>query len=890
MTSVDLEFDQLNSTVDALRRSISNRLMYGVGKDAVTAQPRDWLHAVELAVRDRLVARWMRTTRQQYEQDVKRVYYLSMEFLIGRTFTQRAARARHPRRGARRARGPGRRYQRRSKISSRMPRSATAASAVWRRASSIRWRPSAFRASATASATNTACSGRRSSTAIRSKRPITGCARAIRGSFRGPRSCTLVHFGGRTVQHDDRTEWIDTEHVNAMAYDTVIPGFATTATNTLRLWSARATDEFDLSAFNQGDYRRAVEAKNTSEHVSRLLYPDDSTQAGRELRLRQEYFFVSATMQDLIRRYQRTHSHFGRLAEKVAVHLNDTHPVLAIPELMRLLRRYASRAVGQGVEARAADVLVHEPHADARSARNVGRRDARAPAAAASRNHLRHQRAVPQAGRPRSSGRDVELIRRISLVDEYGQRRVRMAHLAIVASHKVNGVSKLHSQLMTQNIFSDFARMYPERFTNVTNGITPRRWLAQASPSLSSLIDERLGPRWRTDLVRARRVCANGATIPSSARPFTTRSSRTSCGSSSARSATTGAIIDPDALFDLQVKRIHEYKRQLLNILHVIVRYNRIREEPERDWTPRVVMFAGKAASAYKMAKNIIKLINDVAKKINADPLVGDRLKVGFIPNYGVSVAELIIPAADLSQQISMAGTEASGTGNMKLALNGALTIGTLDGANIEICDAVGRENMFIFGHSTDEIEVVARGGLSAAADLRGEPGTEDSRSTRSASGISRRTSRIASTTSSTRSWTGAITTWCSPTSTASTRRRPKSIAKFRDKDAWTRSAIENVAGMGIFSSDRTIAEYAQRNLARRAAAGDLTKRSVPRDTDHAAERRVGEMRGERADDVVDVFAIGLDIERRAVVETARLDDVRLRERAERIREHFARR
>jgi starch phosphorylase len=405
-------------------------------------------------------------------------------------------------------------------------------------------------------------------------------------------------------------------------------------------------------------------------------------------------------------------------------------------------------------------------------------------------------------------GRDVDLIRRISLVDEYGQRRVRMAHLAIVASHKVNGVSKLHSQLMTQNIFSDFARMYPERFTNVTNGITPRRWLAQASPSLSSLIDERLGPRWRTDLFELGRL-REWRDDPDFRKAFHEAKFANKLRLVERAKRETGSIIDPNALFDLQVKRIHEYKRQLLNILHVIVRYNRIREEPERDWTPRVVMFAGKAASAYKMAKNIIKLINDVAKKINADPLIGDRLKVGFIPNYGVSVAELIIPAADLSQQISMAGTEASGTGNMKLALNGALTIGTLDGANIEICDAVGRENMFVFGHSTDEIESLRAAGYRPRQIYESNPelkvALDQIRLGHFSPDEPHRFYDIFHTLVD---WGDHYMVLADFDSFDKT--QAEVDAKFLDKEAWTRSAIENVAGMGIFSSDRTIGEYAK--------------------------------------------------------------------------------
>jgi starch phosphorylase len=756
MTSVDLEFDQLNSTVDALRRSISNRLMYGVGKDAVTAQPRDWLHAVELAVRDRLVARWMRTTRQQYEQDVKRVYYLSMEFLIGRTFTNAllALGIHDEVRDALSGLGVDI-----NALEDLEPDAALGNGGLGRLAAcfldsmatvgipgfgyGIRYEYGMFR--------QTIVDGNQVETPdywLRAGNPW---------EFPRPEVVYLVHFGGRTVQYDDRTEWIETEHVNAMAYDTVIPGFATTATNTLRLWSARATDEFDLSAFNQGDYRRAVEAKNTSEHVSRLLYPDDSTQAGRELRLRQEYFFVSATMQDLIRRYQRTHSHFGRLAEKVAVHLNDTHPVLAIPELMRLLvdkHRVPWDKAWKLVQ-QMFSYTNHTLMPEALETWDVEMLARLLP------RHLEiifdiNAQFLKQV--TEKFGRDVDLIRRISLVDEYGQRRVRMAHLAIVASHKVNGVSKLHSQLMTQNIFSDFARMYPERFTNVTNGITPRRWLAQASPSLSSLIDERLGPRWRTDLFELGRL-REWRDDPDFRKAFHEAKFANKLRLVERAKRETGSIIDPNALFDLQVKRIHEYKRQLLNILHVIVRYNRIREEPERDWTPRVVMFAGKAASAYKMAKNIIKLINDVAKKINADPLIGDRLKVGFIPNYGVSVAELIIPAADLSQQISMAGTEASGTGNMKLALNGALTIGTLDGANIEICDAVGRENMFVFGHSTDEIESLRAAGYRPRQIYESNPELKVALDQIRLGHFS----------------PGATTIWCSPISTASTKRRPKS-------------------------------------------------------------------------------------------------------------------
>ena len=806
MTAVDLEFDQLNSTVDALRRSISNRMMYGVGKDAVTAHPHDWLHAAALAVRDRLVARWMKTTRQQYEQDVKRVYYLSMEFLIGRTFTNAllALGIYDQMNEALASLGVDM-----SAVTELEPDAALGNGGLGRLAAcfldsmatlavpgfgyGIRYDYGMFR--------QQIVDGEQVETPdywLRAGNPW---------EFQRPEVQYIVHFGGRTIQHGDRVEWVETEHVNAMAYDTVIPGFGTSATNTLRLWSARATEELDLSAFNQGDYRRAVEAKEYSENVSRLLYPDDSTPAGRELRLRQEYFFVSATMQDLIRRYQRTHSTFGRFAEKVAIHLNDTHPVLAIPELMRLLVD-VHQVQWDRAWKMVQQVFSYTNHTLMPEALETWDVDMLA------RLLPRHLEIIFEINAnflkeaSEHFGHDVELIRRISLVDEYGQRRVRMAHLAIVASQKVNGVSKLHSQLMEREFFNDFARMFPERFTNVTNGITPRRWLAQASRPLSSLIDSSIGTNWRKDLFelsKLRQFKEDAEFVAA----FRAAKRRNKIRLAQRLLHHTGVAVHPDALFDMQVKRIHEYKRQLLNVLHVIVRYNQIRAHPDEDWVPRVAIFAGKAASAYKMAKTIIRLIGDVAQTINGDPVVGDRLKVVFVPNYGVSLAETMIPAADLSEQISMAGTEASGTGNMKLALNGALTIGTMDGANIEICDAVGRENMFIFGLNASEV------GELRASGYRPRQIYEENEALRHAldqirtgyfsNGDSHRFSDIFHT----------LVDWGDhymvlADFAAFARAQEAVDARFRNPRAWTASAIENVAGMGQFSSDRTIAEYAR--------------------------------------------------------------------------------
>ncbi|WP_321886508.1 glycogen/starch/alpha-glucan phosphorylase [Paraburkholderia bannensis] len=806
MTAVGLEFDQLKSSADALRRSISNRLMYGVGKDAVTARPQDWLHAAALAVRDRLVERWMVTTRRQYDQDVKRVYYLSMEFLIGRTFSNAllALGIYEPMKEA--LAGVGVDME---ALIDLEPDAALGNGGLGRLAAcfldsmatlgipgfgyGIRYDYGMFR--------QQIINGEQVEAPdywLRSGNPW---------EFPRPEVQYPVHFGGRTVQRDGQVEWIETTHVNAMAYDTVIPGYATTATNTLRLWSARADEELDLSAFNQGDYQRAVEARNISENVSRLLYPDDSTMAGRELRLRQEYFFVSATMQDLIRRYLRTHSTFGRFSDKVAVHLNDTHPVLAIPELIRLLVdvHHMPWDEAMGHIKRVFSYTNHTLMPEALETWDVELLARLLP------RHLEIIFDINAAFLREASDKgahDLDFIRRISLVDEYGQRRVRMAYLAIVASHKVNGVSKLHSQLMTRDIFADFARLFPDRFTNVTNGITPRRWLAQASPPLAHLVDEAIGPNWRGDL-----FALDGLRKFSGDAAFGERF-RAAKRANKVRliermTARTGLSFNPDALFDMQVKRIHEYKRQLLNVLHVITRYNRIVQQPERDWVPRVVLFAGKAASAYRMAKTIIRLINDVAEKINHDPVVGDRLKVVFVPNYGVSVAEVVIPSADLSEQISTAGTEASGTGNMKLALNGALTMGTLDGANIEICDAVGNDNIFIFGHTSDQVDALRCAGYRPRqvyeenAELRAV--LDQIRTGFFSPGDPARYSDIFHTLVDWGDHYMVLADYA-----AFVQAQEAADERFVDTPRWTASAILNVAGMGTFSSDRAIAEYAR--------------------------------------------------------------------------------
>ncbi|MGI4937891.1 MAG: glycogen/starch/alpha-glucan phosphorylase, partial [Janthinobacterium lividum] len=608
-------------------------------------------------------------------------------------------------------------------------------------------------------------------------------------------------------QVDGKQIWNGTQDVLATAYDTIIPGYDTESTNTLRLWSAKATDEINLSAFNSGNYFGAVEDKNHSENVSRVLYPDDSTESGRELRLRQEYFFVSASLQDLIRRHLRKHAGFFSLPDYVAIHLNDTHPVLAIPELLRILIDEhdlpwtQAWTLTQQIFSYTNHTLMHEALETW-------------PVAILGRVLPRHLALIFQinadflASVNQKFGTDLDLMRRLSLIDELGERRVRMAYLAVVASHKINGVSALHSDLMTKSIFADFAHVFPERFNNKTNGITPRRWLSQANRPLSALIDQTIPGNWRRNLEELAALKPH-AQDPAFVDAFRQAKRQNKLQLAEWIESHLDIDVDPDSLFDVQVKRIHEYKRQLLNVLHVITRYNRILANPQADWVPRTVIFAGKAASAYHMAKLIIKLINDVATRINGDPRIGTRLKVVFIPNYSVSLAEMIIPAADLSEQISTAGTEASGTGNMKLSLNGALTIGTLDGANVEMQEQAGAENIFIFGNTTPQVGEIRALGYQPRSIYDSNPelklALDQIRDGLFSPDDKGRFQAIFDTLVSFGDHYLLLADYASYVA-----KQAEVDQLFRDPAAWHRKAILNVASMGMFSSDRTIAEYAK--------------------------------------------------------------------------------
>jgi starch phosphorylase len=552
---------------------------------------------------------------------------------------------------------------------------------------------------------------------------------------------------------------------------------------------------------------RAVRAKNLSENVTRVLYPDDSSYQGRELRLRQEFFFTSASMQDILTRYMREHVDFEQLTDKVAVHLNDTHPAIAVPELMRLLLdvHRLEWADAWSMCTRIFSYTNHTLMPEALETWPLEMMRSVLP------RHLdiifeineRHLAAVRA-----ELGEDPALLARLSLIDESGERRVRMAHLSVVASHTVNGVSKLHSTLITETIFADFARLWPSRFCNKTNGITPRRWLVSANRGLTALLDERLGDGWRRDLGALAALRAQVGDVE-----LVERFAAVKLANKQRLAAwlerQLGMVVDPHSLFDVQVKRIHEYKRQLLNVLHVVARYHAILDNPDGPWVPRTVLFAGKAASAYRMAKLVIKLINDVAVRINNDVRVNHLLKVVFVPNYGVSVAEMMIPAADLSEQISTAGTEASGTGNMKFALNGALTIGTLDGANIEIREEVGADNIFIFGMNAAEVEQIRVSGHRPLELYEHNPILK-----RVLDGIAQgefspeEPQRFVALVDSLLRFGDHYLLLADFASYLKAQGDVDTL--YRDPQAWSRRALLNVAGMGVFSSDRTIAEYAE--------------------------------------------------------------------------------
>ena len=779
--------------------------MFMVGKDPSVATKHDWLNASLYAVRDRMVERWLRSNRAQLSQDVRQVYYLSMEFLLGRTLSNALLSMGifDDLRQALNEMGldlnelieeendPGLGNGGLGRLAACFLDSL-ATLGLPGRGYGIRYEYGMF--------------AQKIVNGEQKESPDNWLEYGNPWEFPRHNTRYKVRFGGRIQQEGAKTRWLETEEILACAYDQVIPGFDTDAANTLRLWGAQASNEINLGKFNQGDYFAAVEDKNHSENVSRVLYPDDSTYSGRELRLRQEYFLVSATVQDILNRHWMMHQTFENLADKIAIHLNDTHPVLAIPELMRLLidDHKFSWQKAWDVTSRVFSYTNHTLMSEALETWPVDMLGKILP---------RHLQLIFEINEhflkfvAEEAPNDADLQARVSIIDENHGRRVRMAWLAVIASHKVNGVSELHSELMVQSLFADFSRLYPDRFCNKTNGVTPRRWLALANPPLASVLDDSIGQTWRTDLSQLSELKQN-VDYPSFLQALQKAKLENKRRLAVYIARQLNTVVNAASMFDVQIKRIHEYKRQLLNVLHVITRYNRILAEPERDWVPRTVIFAGKAASAYYAAKQIIRLINDVAQVINNDPRAHAKLKVVFIPNYSVSLAQLIIPAADLSEQISLAGTEASGTSNMKFALNGALTIGTLDGANVEMLEHVGEENIFIFGNTTEEVEALRRNGYNPHQYYEQDHELHQVL-TQIATGVfspgePKRYSNLFDSLVNLGDYYQLLADYRSYVDT-----QDKVDELYQQPEEWTRRALLNIANMGYFSADRTIQEYA---------------------------------------------------------------------------------
>ena len=795
----------------ALATEILEVLKYRVGKDTTVATQYDWLTAAIKVVRDRIIDHWMKATKEAYEQQEKRVYYLSLEFLIGRLMRDAFSNV-----GLMDA-------MRRALASLNVDLDVIAAlepDAALGNGGLGRLAACFMESMATVDIPAHGYGIRYANGMFRQEiqdgwqveLPENWLDHGNPWEFERRERSFEVGFGGSVESVTDkdgrlqRHVWKPGERVLAVAYDTPVVGWRANRVNTLRLWSGMPVDPILLARFNAGDHIGALAESNKADALSRVLYPADSHKEGQELRLRQEYFFSSASLQDIIQRHLSQYGDLSSLPDKAAIHLNDTHPAIAVPELMRLLMDVHGIDFDKawGITKRTFAYTNHTLLPEALESWPVPLFERLLP---------RHMQIVYAINaevllEARATGRyDGDQIARISLIQENGDRRVRMGNLAFVGSHSINGVSALHTELMKQTVFADLHDLYPDRINNKTNGITPRRWLFQCNRGLTELARETIGERFLDD-IEAIRDLDKFADDAAFREKFAAVKRANKVRLAELVAHRLGIRLDPSALFDVQVKRIHEYKRQLLNILEAIALYDQIRSHPERDWLPRVKFFGGKAAPSYHNAKLIIKLANDVARVINGDPSVRGLLKVVFVPNYNVSVAEVMMPGADLSEQISTAGMEASGTGNMKFALNGALTIGTLDGANVEIKECVGDDNIFIFGLKADEVAERRQNGYQPRAVIEG--------SRELSQAVAAVSSGVFSPDDPNRyrdlmnglydsDWFMVAADF---DAYAATQRTVDDV--WRNSPDWNARAIRNVARVGWFSSDRTIREYAK--------------------------------------------------------------------------------
>ena len=794
---------------DDLEQAVLDHLYYTCAKDRESASTRDLYTAMAHAMRDRLLHRWLATRRTYRTGDVKRAYYLSAEFLLGRAMSQNLYSLGLYETAERMLAHAGVKL---ADVLAEEPDPGLGNGGLGRLAAcfldslaalelpgfgyGIRYEYGIFE--------QTIVDGRqveRADSWLREGNP-----------WEIPRHelAVPVNFYGRVEQHHDDAgrvchRWVDTQTVVGVPYDLPVAGYANDTVNTLRLWSARASNEFNLEVFNAGDFRRAVEEKALSEAISRVLYPADHSAEGRELRLKQQYFFCACAIHDILRRFRENNSDWRLLPDKAAIQLNDTHPSIAIAELMRLLldREHLDWDVAWDITQRTFAYTNHTLMPEALEKWPVAMFERLLPRHLEILYEINHRmlRRVHL-----HAPTDNALKARMSLIEEHPERQVRMAHLAVVGSHSVNGVAELHSELVKTRLLPDFANLWPERFNNKTNGVSPRRWLMVPNPELCALFDRSVGPAWRGDLRKLREleaVSEQPALLDELARIKRLHKQQLS----EHLETHSGQRFDPDSMLVAQIKRIHEYKRQLLTALHVIALYQRLKRDPSVSDPARTFLVAGKAAPGYLRAKHLIKLTNDIASIVNEDPATRDRLRVLFVPNYSVTLAEHIIPAADVSLQISLAGTEASGTGNMKLAMNGALTVGTLDGANIEIRDAVGAGNFFLFGMDTAAVGALRSSGYAPQRFIDASPVLREALELLAAGCFSPdEPARYHDIVNDLRHHDEYMT--CADFDDY-VRCHDEVAAVWQDRARWQAMSLANIARMGGFSSDETIRRYA---------------------------------------------------------------------------------
>jgi glycogen phosphorylase len=798
------------NTVEAIKNSYLNHLKYSLAKDEFSATDHDRYYALALAIRDRLVDGWIRTSVAYHQQGVKRAYYLSMEYLIGRAMGNNVINL---------------------QLDDAVRQAMTDLNLSW----------DFLRDIERDAGLGNGGLGRLAACFLDSLATLQlpGYGYGVRydyGIFRQeikdgyqveepdnwlrfgnpwelerPESQFEVHFGGRVFMEERNgrlwPRWVDYETVLGIPYDYPIPGYGNHTVNNLRLWTAKSTEDFNLTFFNNGDYMKAYETKTITENITKVLYPNDNIEQGRELRFKQQYFFISCSLHDIVRRFKADGNDIHTFPDKVAIQLNDTHPALAIAELMRILldKERLEWDDAWSIVIRTFGYTNHTLMPEALERWPVHLFESILP---------RHLQIIYEINRrflreiaTRYPG-DNDRIARMSLIQEDPYREVRMAYLAVVGSHSVNGVAELHSELLKTTLFKDFYELWPERFNNKTNGITPRRWLLKANPGLADLITEKIGGDWVTNLSHLQKLEAFADDRDFQRRLMDVKRENKERLAELIRKEL-GVAVNVDSIFDVQIKRMHEYKRQLLNILDIMHQYFELKSDPSLPFTPRTYIFAAKAAPGYYLAKLIIKLINDVAGVINHDPAMKNRMNVVFLPDYRVSLAERIIPAADLSEQISTAGTEASGTGNMKFQLNGALTVGTLDGANVEIRQEVGADNFFLFGKTVEDVEATWRAGYNPWDVYHGNPAVR-----RVLDAIQNNFFNLDQPGLYQPIWDTLLThgdrylvlaefdayVECQQTISAT----------YEDPERWARMCILNIANAGKFSTDRTIAEYAR--------------------------------------------------------------------------------